>query len=161
MTRAGKEMAKRTTHHTSHWLWSKRLAIDLVLLHGVHSGANSNHLCMLLFNSAWHEVVATINSLLKQHELHIKEHSGQSFAPPPTQSLASFGNCWQLVTFYVTISPCHQVILSSSPLFICSVPNSSYRLTFVKIRAKYGYFFGKNTAIIRAKLSWCCRLFVI
>ena len=46
---------------------------------GVHSGDNSNHLRVLLVNRAWHEVVATVSSLLKQHELHTKEHSGPSF----------------------------------------------------------------------------------
>ena len=33
-----------------------------------------------------------------------------------------------------------------------SVPNSSYELIFVKIRAKYGQFFGKNRSVIRAKI---------
>ena len=46
---------------------------------GVHSGDNSNHLPVLLVNRAWHEVVATVSSLLKKHELHTKEHSGPSF----------------------------------------------------------------------------------
>ena len=45
---------------------------------GVHSGDNSNHLRVLLVNRAWHEVVVT-GSLLKQHELHLKEHSCPSF----------------------------------------------------------------------------------
>ena len=30
------------------------------------------------------------------------------------------------------------------------MPNFSYGLIFVKIQAKYGHFFGKNTGIIRA-----------
>ena len=34
----------------------------------------------------------------------------------------------------------------------CSVPNSSYGLIFVKIRAKYGRIFSKNTSEIRAKI---------
>ena len=33
-----------------------------------------------------------------------------------------------------------------------SVPNSSYGLICVKIRAKYGNFLGKNTGVIRAKI---------
>jgi len=34
----------------------------------------------------------------------------------------------------------------------CSVTNSSYGLIFVKIRAKYGRIFSKNTSEIRAKI---------
>ena len=36
------------------------------------------------------------------------------------------------------------------------MPNSSYGLIFVKIQAKYGHFFGKNTGVIRAKIKSFC-----
>ena len=90
-------------------------------------------------------------SLCEQHELHIKEHSGPSIAPsPPILSIVwkLLPTC-DLLCYHFTMSS--SIILSSSPLFNCSVSNS-YKLIFVKIRAKYRHFFGKNTAVIRAKL---------
>ena len=36
-----------------------------------------------------------------------------------------------------------------------SVPNSSYRLIFVKIWAKYGHFFGKKTGENTGKIQAC------
>ena len=66
----------------------------------MHSGDNSNHLRVLLVNRAWHEVVATVSSLLKQHELHTKEHSGPSFgnlnlvSPPQVWHHCKEDECW-------------------------------------------------------------------
>ena len=41
------------------------------------------------------------------------------------------------------------------------MPNSSYGLIFVKILAKYGHFFRKNTGIIRAKIRAEFNFFLI
>ena len=59
------------------------------------------------------------------------------------------------------------ILMIELGIWVISVTNSSYGLIFVKIRAKYGRIFSKNTSEIRAKIRakfimlLFCRLFVI
>ena len=70
---------------------------------------------MILVNRVWHAVVATLNSLLKQHELHMKEHSS-----------LSFGN---LNLYYsVTKLP---VIIRACPYIPAFVENRPYNALFL------------------------------
>jgi len=56
------------------------------------------------------------------------------------------------VTLGCTMQQDRDTSMSSASCFRCSVTNSSYGLIFVKIRAKYGRIFSKNTSKIRAKI---------
>ena len=101
-----------------------------------------------------------MNSLLKQRELHIKEHSGPSFAPPPILSIV-----WILLAACDLL--CYHFTMSSSNLVIKSSFHLQCAQFFIqahfcentgKIRVLFWQEYSCYTGKIKLMLSSFCDL---